>query len=189
MSKKIKEMEMNALRGTLKGVRDFLAIEPVKVDSATDASFRKSLREKKVRCQMVKNSLAKKIMGDNGAVGEFWSGNILLCWGGDSVKSLANTVDTAIKDAKKDPKGPDKFKVKAAFADAQSVTFEAAKAMPTRLEAIGNVLSSILGPGASIASALTGPGGSVAGILKAIEDKPPTEKPADVKPADDKPAA
>ena len=76
-----------------------------------------------------------------------------------------------MKDSKKDPKAPDKFKVKAAVADSQSVTFDVAKTLPTRLEAIGDVLSAILGPGSSIVSALTGPAGSLAGILKAIEEK------------------
>lgn len=173
MSKKIKDLELGAMRTVLAGVKDFIAVEPIKVDSATDAAFRKTLRSKQIKCQMVKNSLAKKVMGENGVASEFWSGNTLLCWGGDSVKSLANTIDQAIKDAKKDPKAPDKFKVKAAFADAQAVTFEIAKTLPTRQEAIGDVLSAILGPGASIVSALTGPAGSIAGILKTIEEKKP----------------
>lgn len=171
MSKKIKELELVAMRATLGGVKDFIALEPVKVDSATDAAFRKTLRDKKIKVQMVKNSLAQKIMGENGVTAELWSGVTLVCWGGDSIKSLANSIDQAMKDSKKDPKAPDKFKVKAAVADSQSVTFDVAKTLPTRQEAIGDVLSAILGPGSSIVSALTGPAGSLAGILKAIEEK------------------
>jgi hypothetical protein len=53
------------------------------------------------------------------------------------------------------------------------VTFDVAKTLPTRQEAIGDVLSAILGPGASLAAAMTGPGGSIAGILKTIEEKTP----------------
>lgn len=176
MSKKIKDLELGAMRTALQGVKDFVAVEPIKVDSATDAAFRKTLRDKKITVKMVKNSLAKKVMGENGVPSEFWAGNTLLCWGGDSVKALANSIDQAIKDSKKDPKAPDKFKVKAAIADSQAVTFEMAKTLPTRLEAIGDVLSAILGPGASVVSALTGPAGGIAGILKAIEDK--GDKPA-----------
>ncbi|MFO0935228.1 MAG: 50S ribosomal protein L10 [Gemmataceae bacterium] len=178
MSKKIKDFELSAMRTALQGVKDFIAIEPIKVDSATDAAFRKTLRLKSIKCTMVKNSLAKKVMGENGVNTNFWTGNTLLCWGGDSVKALANTVDQAIKDAKKDPKAPEKFKVKAAVADTQLVTFEVAKTLPTRQEAIGDLLSAILGPGANIASALTGPAGNIAGILKAIEEKKPDAAPA-----------
>ena len=89
----------------------------------------------------------------------------------DSVKALANTVDGAIKDSKKDPKSPEKFKVKAAVADGQQVTFELAKTIPTRLEAIGELLAAILGPGASIAACLVGPGGQVAGLLEPAGEK------------------
>jgi ribosomal protein L10 len=45
------------------------------------------------------------------------------------------------------------------------------KTVPTRLEAIGDVLGALLGPGAAIAGALTGPATQLAGILKAIEEK------------------
>jgi large subunit ribosomal protein L10 len=173
MSKKIKDLEFAALKTRMSGVKDMIAIEPIKVDSATDAAFRKALRDKKINCQMVKNSLAKKVMDENGIKDDFWAGNLLVCWGGESVKALATTVDQAIKDSKKDPKGPEKYKVKAAVADTQKVSFEVAKTLPTRLEAIGDVLSAILGPGASVASALTGPAGSLAGVLKAIEEKEP----------------
>lgn len=178
MSKKIKDLELAALKSTLNGVKDFIAIEPVKADSATEAAFRRTLRSKNIRCQMVKNALAKKVLADNGVDVNIWSGVTVLCWGGDSIKSLANTVDTAIKDSKKDPKAPEKYKVKAAVADTQLVSMEVAKTLPTRLEAIGDVLGAILGPGASLASALTGPAGSLAGILKTIEEKTPAGAPA-----------
>ena len=62
MSKKIKEMELNALRKKFLGVKDYVFIEPAKVDAATDYAFRKSLRSKKVHCQLVKNTLAKRAL-------------------------------------------------------------------------------------------------------------------------------
>jgi ribosomal protein L10 len=172
MSKKIKELELNALRKSFAGVKDYVVLEPVKVDAGTEHEFRKKLRANKVSVKLVKNSYAKKILGENGVtIDKVWSGPTLLCWGGDSVKGLANSVDTAVKESKKDPKAPDKFKVKTAVADGAEISLEVAKTLPTRLEAIGDVLGALLGPGASIASALTGPGGSIAGILKTIEEK------------------
>jgi large subunit ribosomal protein L10 len=82
-------------------------------------------------------------------------------------------VDGAIKDAKKDPKAPDKYKVKSAVADGQALTFEVMKTLPTRLEAIGDVVNAILAPGAALAGLLVGPGAQVASILKTIEEKGP----------------
>lgn len=174
MSKKIKDLELNTLRKTFRGVKDYVLVEPAKVDAATDYNFRKALRAKKVRCQLVKNSLAKKVLAENGvALDGAWAGPTLLCWGADSVKALATTVDAAIKDSKKDPKAADKYKVKTAVADGQTVSFELAKTIPTRLEAIGELVAAILAPGANLAAALSGPATQIAGILKAIEEKKP----------------
>jgi large subunit ribosomal protein L10 len=43
--------------------------------------------------------------------------------------------------------------------------------LPTREEAIGNLVGLILGPGARLAGALKGPGGQLGALLKAIEEK------------------
>ena len=172
MSKKIKELELNALRKTFKGVKDYVILEPLKVDAGTDFEFRKKLREKKCRVQRVKNSLAKKVFTENGiAVDNCWTGPTLLIWGAESIKDLASAVDTLLKDLKKDPKAPDRFKEKIAIADGQPVPLSVAKTLPTRKEAIGQVVAALLGPGSAIAGCLTGPASQLAGILKAIEDK------------------
>src|SRR5262245_46863125 len=99
MSKKIKEFELQSLKASLGGVRDFVALEPMKVDSATDFEFRKKLRAKDIKVQMVKNSFAKKVFADGGIqTDSTWVGSTLVCWGGDSVKTLANSVDQAVKE-------------------------------------------------------------------------------------------
>ena len=183
MSKKIKEFELNALRDTFKGVKDYVVIEPIKVDSATDFEFRKKLREKNCKAKVVKNSLMQKVLDENGVALTGLSGPTIFVWGSDSVKGLSTTVDATIKDLKKDPKAPDKFKVKAAVADGQEVTFELAKTLPTRQEAIGQVLAAILGPASQIAGCLVGPGGQVAGCVQAIEEKKPADGAAEATPA------
>jgi len=173
MSKKIKELELTALRKTFQGVKDYVILEPLKVDAATDFEMRKKLRDKKIRVQMVKNSLVKKVFTENGVQVEPGSGPTLLIWGGESVKDLASAVDTVLKDLKKDPKAPDKFKEKTAVAEGQPITLKVATTLPTRKEAIGGVLGAILGPASQIAACLVGPANNIAGILKAIEDKAP----------------
>ena len=184
MSKKIKEFELVAMRTALHGVKDCVLIEPIKVDAATDYDFRRKLRVAKVRCAMVKNTIAKKVLAENGvnSIDKAFSGTTLLCWGGDSVKGLATTVDTAIKESKKDPKSPDKYKVKTAVADGQAMTLEVAKTIPTRLEAIGSIVSALTAPGANLAAALSGPASQIASILKTIEEKQPAEETKPVEP-------
>ncbi len=171
MSKKIKELELNDLRKTFKGVRDFVLLEPLKLDSAADYALRKGLREKKVRVKMVKNSFVKKVFSENGMNVELGSGPTLLCWGADSVKELGTAVDAVLKQLRPDPKVPAKIKEKTAVADGTPVTLEVAKTIPTRLEAIGSIVAAILAPGAALAGAISGPGAQLASILKTIEEK------------------
>ena len=150
-----------------------------KVGAALDYNFRKSLREKKIRLMMVKNTLANKVFSEQGVkVDGVWSGTTLIAWGADSIKELSNAVDGIIKDAeKKDPKSKDKIKVKTAVADGQAVSLDIAKKMPTRLEAIGEIIGLMMGPASYIAAALTGPASTVAGQIATISEKKETAAP------------
>jgi large subunit ribosomal protein L10 len=181
MSKAVKQMEIDALAARFKGVRDLLLLSSDKVGSLLDFTTRKALREKKISLLMVKNTLARKVFESQGVkVDEkLWSGTTLVAWGGDSIKDLSKTVDQLIKDiVKKDPKAVDKYKVKTAVADGQQVTLEAAKTMPTRLEAIGDIIGLIMSPAAQIAGCLIGPAGQVASQIATIADKKEESAPA-----------
>lgn len=169
--KEIKELELNDLRKRFQGVKDYVILEPIKVDAGTEYEFRKKLREKKCTVRLVKNTLAKKVFTENGIAVDVWSGPTMLVWGADSIKELANSVDGAIRELKKDPKSPDKFKEKTAVADGEAVSLARAKTLPTRKEAIGGVLAALLGPGGQVAGCLSGPASQLAGLVKAIEDK------------------
>ncbi len=174
MSKIVKQMELDSLTRTFQGVRDLVLLTADKVESQLDYTFRKTLREKKVRLQMVKNSLARKVFENNGIKldEKVWSGTTLVAWGADSIKDLSKAVDALIKDvAKKNPKDDKKFQIKTAVADGQSVPISVAMTMPTRLEAIGEIVGMILGPASEIVSALTGPAGQVASQIATIAEK------------------
>ena len=173
MSKKVKELELNNLRATFKGVKDMVLLEPLKLDSATDYDMRKKLREKKIRVKMVKNSLVKKVFDENGVAVDPGAGPTLLIWGAESIKELGTAVDAILTDLKKDPKAPQRLKVKTAVAEGEAISLADAKQRPTRAEAIGAVVAAMMGPAQAIAGCLTGPATSLAGILKAIEEKPP----------------
>ena len=43
--------------------------------------------------------------------------------------------------------------------------------LPTRTEAIGQLVAAILGPGRKLAATIKGPGGTLGAMLKTIEDK------------------
>lgn len=171
MSKKIKELELNEIRKTFKGVRDFVLLEPLKLDSAADYALRKGLRDKKIRVKMVKNSFVKKVFDENGMKVDPGSGPTLLCWGADSAKALGTAVADILKQLRPDPKQPEKIKPKTGVADGEPMTLDQLSKVPTKQEAIGAVVAAILGPGAALAAALTGPATQLAGIVKAIEEK------------------
>lgn len=178
MSKKIKEFELNDLRKTFQGVRDFVLLEPLKLDATADYALRKGLRDKKIRVKLVKNTFVKKVFDENGIKVETGSGPTLLCWGADSAKALGTAVADMLKQLRPDPKQPEKVKEKTGVADGEKMPLAELMKVPTKQEAIGAVVAAILGPGAALAGALGGPGTQLAGILKAIEEKQGEDAPA-----------
>ncbi len=181
MSKKIKELELNALRKKFEGVKNYVVVEPIKLDAAADYEFRKTLRSKNIAVKMVKNTLMGKVLAENGVKAEKLNGTNLLCWGAESCKGLATAVEDAVKDSKKDPKAPDKFKIRTGIAEGETMAFDVMKTLPTREEAIGEVMSALLSAGSSLISAITTPGAELSSILKTLEEKGPAT--ADAAPA------
>ena len=182
MSKLVKKMQMDALTHSFAGVRDMVLLSPTKVNSTYDYNFRKVLRDKKVKVMMVKNTIARKILGEAGInAGDVWNGTTLIAWGSDSIKGLSKAIDSTLKEIiKKNPKAIDTMKVKTAIADGQPCSLERAMVMPTRLEAIGDVLGMILGIGSSIAGSITAPFQQIASQIATLcEPKEETETPAE----------
>jgi large subunit ribosomal protein L10 len=176
MSKVIKQMQMEALRTTFQGVRDLVLLSLSKVDGVTENKLRLDLRKKKIYLHMVKNSLVRRVFSEVGIkLNTGWEGPTLMAWGGDSLADLSKTLDGILT---KDAKLKDKIKPKAAVAEGQEVTFEQAKAMPTRTEAIGTILGMILSPGSQIAGQIIGPAAQIAGQIKTLSEKKPEEAPA-----------
>ena len=87
-------------------MKDYVLLEPLKVDSFTEYEFRRKLREKKCKAKMVKNALAKKVFTENGIAVDVWAGPTVLIWGADSIKELSNTVDGLLKELQEGPEGP-----------------------------------------------------------------------------------
>jgi large subunit ribosomal protein L10 len=172
MSKQVKQMQMDVLAKTFRGVQDMVFIAAQGIDAQTDNKVRLGLRKKNISLLMVKNTLLRRVFNDIGVAPAeaVWAGPTVVAWGAESIKDLSKELEAALL---KDAKLKDKVKVKAALAEGQPVTFEQALKMPTRKEAIGEIVAMILGPAASIASALTGPAAQVASQLQTIADKKP----------------
>jgi large subunit ribosomal protein L10 len=181
MSKQIKQMQMDALTSTFKGVRDMVMMSVAGLNSQVDNKMRLDLRKKKIYLHVVKNSLARRVFGELGLkVEKAWEGSTTVAWGGNSLKELSKEIEGLAKKYEKN------IKVKTAMADGQEIGFDRALTMPTRLEAIGEVVGMILGPAATLAGMLTGPASQVASQIQTISEKKEevaTEKKEEAAPA------
>lgn len=170
MSKKIKQMEMDTLKQTFQGVRDFVLLTATGIDSQADNGMRLGLRKKNIRLQMVKNSLARRVFGEMGLkVDGVWEGPTVLAWGVASIAELSREIDALLKKNKK-------LQVKRAIAEGQEITFERAKTMPTREEAIATILGMILSPASQIVGQIIGPASQIASQIQTLSEKKPEEE-------------
>src|SRR5262245_60020452 len=135
MSKAIKQLQMDALKGHFKDVRDIVFVKIVGLDAIQENKVRIDLRKKGIRLHGVKNTLCRRVLGDLGMKIETpWAGSTQVAFGGTSVADLAKEIDALVKKYEK------KVSVKSAVADGSEVPFDVAIKMPTRTEAIGNVV-------------------------------------------------
>jgi large subunit ribosomal protein L10 len=171
MSKQIKKMQMDALAQSLGQTRDMVLLSMSGVPAKDENTMRLALRKKNVRLQLVKNSLALRVLKDKGFSGldNFFNGPTVIAHPiqltGGGVSEIAKELDTYIKKFSK------QLAAKGAVAEGSVVDFETAKRMPTRAEALSTLASAILGPGRQLAAALEGPGRTLGGAVKGLEEK------------------
>ncbi len=176
MSKQVMQMQMDVLKNTFTGVSDVLVLTISGLSCQADNALRLGLRKKKIRMQMVKNTLTRRIFNDMGIRANCWEGNTVVAWGGDSLSELCKEVETLIKKN-------DKIKVKTAISDKKELAYEQAKKLPTKPEALGRIVGLALAPASRLMSQILGPASRVVGQVKSLKDKAPEEK-AEEKPAD-----
>jgi large subunit ribosomal protein L10 len=170
MSKKVKalvEKELTGRLGTLDGVA---VLNPTGIDGIKNNALRRGLHQKGLKMTVVKNSLARRA-GDKSKIKGFeklLSGPSALIYG----KASISTVARALIDAKKIN---ETLEFRGIFFDGEVYIgdkgIEQVSKLPTREEAVANVVGALLGPGRKLAGALKGPGGKLGAILKTIEDK------------------
>jgi large subunit ribosomal protein L10 len=176
MSKLIKQMEMDALKKTFGQVRDMVLLSPSGLNCQVDNQLRLALRKKNIRLQMVKNSLARRVFDELGfKLTSPWTNATVVAWGGSSIAELSRELEEVVK------KNEKVLKIKGAVAEGVEITFEQAKKMPTRAEAVARVVTLALSPARRIAGQIRGPAARLAGQIKSLKDRAPAEgeKPAE----------
>jgi large subunit ribosomal protein L10 len=170
MSKQVKDLITKELSGRLRELDSVAVINPRGIDANKNHGIRRRLREKGIRMTVVKNTLARRAVGGSKLEGfdKLLDGPSALVYGNASISAIARQL---MDEKKKD----EKFELRGVFFDGEAyfgdAGVEQVSKLPTREEAIGNLLAAILGPGRKLAAALKGPGGTLAAMLKTIEEK------------------
>jgi ribosomal protein L10 len=175
MSKFVKNLITRDLADRLKGLEGVAVINPRGIDGNKNHAIRRKLHQNGLKMTVVRNTLARRAVdgGDSKLKGfdKLLDGPSAVVYGpgGDaSISAIART----LLDLKKEN---DAIELRGVFFDgevyAEQKGVEAVSKLPTRTEAIGNLVSLILSPGRNLGAALKGPGGKLGAILKAIEDK------------------
>jgi ribosomal protein L10 len=170
MSKLVKDLITRELSTRLKDVDGVAVINPRGINATKNNGIRRRLHAKGLRMMVVKNTLARRATDGTNLKGfdKLLDGPSAVIYGQASVPTIARVV----LDEKK---ADDTIELRGVFFDGEVYVgdkgVKQVSELPTREEAIGQLVAAILGPGRKLAAALKGPGGVLGGILKTIEDK------------------
>lgn len=170
MSKKVKNLIERAIGDRLKDVEGVAVVSPRGVDGIKNNLLRRKLREQGLRMLVVKNTLAKRATASGKLKGfeSLLDGPSAVIFGKGSMPAVARLLV-------EEKKTNDKLELRGVFFDGEIYVGEAgvkaASKLPTREEAIGQLVSLMLSPAKNLAAAMKGPGGKLGGVLKAVEEK------------------
>jgi large subunit ribosomal protein L10 len=170
MSKLVKGLITKELSNRLKDLDGVAVINPRGIDGNKNHGIRRRLHEKGLRMMVVKNTLAKRAVGEGTLKGfdALLDGPSAVVYGKASIAVIARSL-------LEEKKTLETLELRGIFFDGDLYPgqkgVEDASKLPTREEAVANIVAAILGPGSKLAAALKGPGGKLGAILKSIEDK------------------
>ena len=168
MSKVVKEMVMDELRTRLNGARDLLVVDVSRMDAFSANQLRLSLREKQISMLTVRNSLARRVLGDVGtALEPVLEGPSTLVWGSEDVVALSKEIAAWADKI-------EHFNIKGGVVEGSGLDTEGVKRLsksPGRDELLSMIAGAMLGPGSQLAAAMLGPGAMLASQVKSMADK------------------
>jgi large subunit ribosomal protein L10 len=170
MSKKVKNLITNELIARFKDIDGVAVINPRGINAVKNNLLRRKLHEKGLRMTVVKNTLAKRATANTRLKGFeiLLDGPSAVIYGKASISAIARLLLA-------EKKANEQLELRGAFFDGEVYAgdkgIDQASKLPTREEAIANIVGALLGPGRRLAGALKGPGGKLGAILKTIETK------------------
>jgi large subunit ribosomal protein L10 len=166
MSKYVKNLIADNLRGRLRDIHDALLVNTIGLDAKADTRLRAELRRKNIHVMVVKNSLAAQATAGTplAPLFEGLAGTAALCWGAEDIVSLAKEITKLVKDDKNAP-----FAARGGVMDGQRLSaaeVQQVSKWPSRVEQLSILLGQILSPGALLASQLNSVGGALASQIE-----------------------
>jgi len=177
MSKKVKNLIEKELVTRFSPLDGVAVISPQGIDGTKTNQLRRRLGAKGLKMAVVKNTLARRASEGTKLKGfdKLLDGPSAVIYGKASISSIARMLV-------EERKNNEKLQLRGVFFDGEIYPgekgVEQVSKLPTREEAIANIVGSILGPGRKLAAAIKGPGAKIGGILKTIEDKAKEKEPA-----------
>ncbi len=181
MSKLVKNLITEELARRYAELDSALWVEFVGVDGITTNDFRRQLRARKIRLEIIKTALFKRAVEGRplGMLAKKLGGPAALVTGGDSLIDAAKFIEEWM------PKLAG-LKLRGAALEGQFLDERAAAGlskMPNKRDLLARIAGTIRSPGANLAAAIQSGGGRIAGCVKSLIEKqekaePPAPEPA-----------
>jgi large subunit ribosomal protein L10 len=169
MSKFVKDLITKELRSRYSQTDNAIWVEMIGIDGITTNQFRRELREKKLRLEVVRNALLRRAVGDGplSRLADKLDGPAALITGGDSAVEAAKFLDQWLPRLKG-------MRLRGALLEGEFLD-EAAVAglykMPTKRDMQARLASCVPFARANLASAMLAGGRNIAGCLKSLIEK------------------
>ncbi len=170
MSKPVKELITRELAARYANATDAVWIELVGLDGISTNEFRRDLRARKMRLEVVKTSLFRRACqnGPLAPLAAAVSGPVALVTGESTAVELAKVLEEWL------PKFPKNLRIRGAVLEGEYLDETRVKQlskMPTRAELRARAVQIILTPGRRVAAAILCPAVNLAGCLKTLIDR------------------
>ena len=166
MSKAVKGMLVDDLKGRLGGVGEVIVVSLGRLDAQKTTQLRQQLRKKRIHLQLVKNSLARRATLDTPLAPAFekTEGMLAIAWGGEDVVDLAKELDrlSGVKDF-------EGFECRGGALDGarlDSADVKRVAKWPTRAEQLSLLSGQISSLAGRLAGQIVAAGGVLAGQIK-----------------------
>ncbi len=169
MSKPVKNLITESYKKKFGQMSGGVLIDVRGIPSNTNNKLRATLAGKQVKVTVVRNSLAKRAFEGTPMepLAKLMDGPTGLVYGGESVVDVARQLIALTKDM-------ETLQFKGALMEGVIFAPDEIKALskyPTKIEAQGQVVTLMFGPGRKLAGQILGPGRKIGGIVKAIEER------------------